>query len=102
MDRNAYRRRFLTFLAASPLLAFGVPAWRDVGAAASDAESSILKRVLIASPTEALNVFDFESVARQKLPPAHFGYMATGVDDDATLRANREGFSRFQIRPRRL
>src|SRR5262249_57465981 len=46
--------------------------------------------------------FDFESVARQKLPPAHFGYMATGVDDDATLRANREGFSRFQIRPRRL
>ena len=28
--------------------------------------------------------------------------MATGVDDDATLRANREGFSKFQIRPRRL
>ena len=24
------------------------------------------------------------------------------MDDDATLRANREGFSKFQIRPRRL
>ena len=102
MDRTAYRRRFLKFLATSPLLAFGAPAWRDGGAAASDVESGVLKRVLIASPNEALNVFDFESVARQKLPPAHFGYMATGVDDDATLRANREGFSRFQIRPRRL
>lgn len=102
MDRTAYRRRFLKFLATSPLLAFGAPAWRDGGAAASDVESGVPKRVLIASPNEALNVFDFESVARQKLPPAHFGYMATGVDDDATLRANREGFSRFQIRPRRL
>ena len=102
MDRSAYRRRFLKFLATSPLLAFGVPGWRNGTAAASDAESGIPKRALIASPNEALNVFDFESVARQKLPPAHFGYMATGVDDDATLRANREGFSRFQIRPRRL
>src|ERR1700747_956999 len=40
--------------------------------------------------------------ARREPPPAHFGYLSTGVDDDATLRANREGFSRFQIRPRRL
>jgi len=102
MDRSAYRRRFLKFLATSPLLAFGVPGWRNGTATASDAESGIPKRVLIASPNEALNVFDFESVARQKLPPAHFGYMATGVDDDVTLRANREGFSKFQIRPRRL
>jgi len=28
--------------------------------------------------------------------------MATGVDDDATLRANREGFQKFHLRPRRL
>jgi 4-hydroxymandelate oxidase len=102
MDRSVYRRLFLKFLAASPLLASGVPVWLEDCVAASDAESGIPKRGLIASPNEALNVFDFESVARQKLPPAHFGYMATGVDDDATLRANREGFSKFQIRPRRL
>jgi 4-hydroxymandelate oxidase len=102
MDRIAYRRLFLKFLATSPLLAFGVPAWWGDCAAAPDTESGSPKRALIASPTEAMNVFDFESVARQKLPPAHFGYMATGVDDDATLRANREGFSKFQIRPRRL
>src|SRR5213076_737206 len=57
---------------------------------------------LIKSPAEAINVFDFEPVARKTVPPAHFGYMASGVDDDVTLRANREGFLKFQLRPRRL
>ena len=28
--------------------------------------------------------------------------MASGVDDDVTLRANREGYSHVQLRPRRL
>ncbi|HEY2975851.1 MAG TPA: alpha-hydroxy acid oxidase, partial [Pyrinomonadaceae bacterium] len=49
-----------------------------------------------------MNVFEFEAVARRKLPPAHFGYIATGVDDDATLRANRDGFARYVLRSRRL
>jgi isopentenyl diphosphate isomerase/L-lactate dehydrogenase-like FMN-dependent dehydrogenase len=57
---------------------------------------------LIGSPREALDVFDFEPVAHKNVPPAHFGYMATGVDDDATLRANRAGFGKFHLRPRRL
>jgi isopentenyl diphosphate isomerase/L-lactate dehydrogenase-like FMN-dependent dehydrogenase len=47
-------------------------------------------------------VFDFEPVARKNVPPAHFGYMASGIDDEVTLRANREGFLKFQLRPRRL
>ena len=82
------RREFLKFLAASPLLSAA-----GQGQPGGD---------LVAAPQDALNVFDFERVARQKLPLAHWGYLATGVDDDATLRANRTGFSRFQIRPRRL
>ena len=57
---------------------------------------------LISDPKEALDVFDFEPVAKKNLPPAHFGYMATGIDDEVTLRANREGFLKFQLRPRRL
>jgi isopentenyl diphosphate isomerase/L-lactate dehydrogenase-like FMN-dependent dehydrogenase len=58
--------------------------------------------ILIKTPKEAINVFDFEPVARQNVPPAHFGYMASGIDDEVTLRANREGFLKFQFRPRRL
>ena len=57
---------------------------------------------LIASASEALNVFDFEPVARKKLPPAHWGYLATGTDDDQTIQANREGFARWDLHPRRL
>jgi len=37
---------------------------------------------LIADPKEALDVFDFEPVMKKNVPPAHFGYMATGVDGD--------------------
>lgn len=74
---NLTRRRFLTYLAASPALALD-------------------------SPKDAINVMDFEEAARKELPPAHFAYMATGVDDDFTLKANREGFQRFYLRPRRL
>ncbi len=78
------RRRFLNFMAASPLLA------------SSEALAQELRTPdkLIASPREALDVFDFEPVARQNLPPAHFAYMASGVDDEVTLRANREGFQK--------
>ena len=57
---------------------------------------------LIKTPKEAINVFDFEPVMRANVPPAHFGYMASGIDDEVTLRANREGFLKFQLRPRRL
>ena len=57
---------------------------------------------LIDSAASALDVFEFEPVMKENVPPAHFGYMATGVDDEVTLRANRESFQRLQLRPRRL
>ncbi len=109
IDRTESRRRFLKFLAGSPLIALWLPigsieeriaaAFQKPGGEGLD-DPAVQK--LIASPDQALNVFDFEPVARQTLPPAHWGYMATGVDDDTTLRANRTGLSRLQIRPRRL
>jgi (S)-2-hydroxy-acid oxidase len=57
---------------------------------------------VISSQDQALDVLEFESAARKALPPAHFGYLATGVDGDGTVQANRDGYSRIQIRPRRL
>jgi isopentenyl diphosphate isomerase/L-lactate dehydrogenase-like FMN-dependent dehydrogenase len=101
------RRKFLQFLAASPLysLASGqspsAPAASPVLATAPDPGAKSALR-LIASPDLALSVFDFEAVARNNMPPAHFGYIATGVDDDRTLHANHEAFNHLQLRPRRL
>jgi isopentenyl diphosphate isomerase/L-lactate dehydrogenase-like FMN-dependent dehydrogenase len=101
--RDEGRRRFLRFLAGSPLLASALPAWLAQEAERSASPASYLPdQAPIATPGDALNVFDFEVVARQNLPPAHYGYLAAGVDDDATLRANREGFSRVEIRARHL
>ena len=87
------RRAFLKFLAGSPLLAGLVP-FQDALKQFSDG--------VISSSAEAVNVLEFEAAARKTLPPAHFGYLATGVDSDATLRANRDAFSHYQLRPRRL
>jgi isopentenyl diphosphate isomerase/L-lactate dehydrogenase-like FMN-dependent dehydrogenase len=85
------RREFLKFLAGSPLLA-GLPASR----------LQSIADYVISDPSEAIDVLDFEAAARKALPPAHWGYLTTGVDDDVTLKANREGFSHYQLRSRRL
>ena len=104
--RATSRRRFLQYCAASPLLASGAFA-----AKALEAPSKLPDPMtwappgsidLIKAPKEAINVFDFEPVARQNVPPAHFGYMASGIDDEVTLRANRDDFKRFQLMPHRL
>ena len=63
---------------------------------------SLSPQNLIGNPKEAINVFDFELVCRKNVPPAHFGYMASGIDDEVTLRANREAFLKYYLRPRRM
>ena len=94
METAADRRRFLKFLAASPLFALGLPDWGPA-LAETTAHEGPPAQDLIASPNDALNVLDFEPIARRTLPPAHYAYLATGVDDDATLRANRTGILRI-------
>jgi 4-hydroxymandelate oxidase len=76
------RRQFLSFLTASPF--------------------ALAQPDLLTDPKDALSVLDFEEAARRTLPIAHWAYVASGVDDDATVRANREGFKKFALRPRRL
>jgi len=85
------RREFLRFLAASPLAAgLGIEAWAQQNSPA------------IQRAADALSVSDFEALTKDMLPPAHLGYLISGVDDDATLKINRDGFQHFQLRPRRL
>lgn len=111
------RRHFLKFLAGSPLLAaVGLP-WpagehRVLGGSAdgSEPDTTMLAELmqqarsapLIQSAEEAVNLFDLQAVARQTVPPSHYAYLATGVDDDATLEANRQGFADLRLNARRL
>jgi 4-hydroxymandelate oxidase len=113
------RRHFLQYLASSPLLA-GTASFASLSAVLASlpdkaiaqsydvlrAPTAPLVNGVIGSPDQALNVMDFEPAAKAALvgagAPAHFGYLATGVDDDATLRANHEDFQKIRIQVRRL
>jgi 4-hydroxymandelate oxidase len=108
-----HRREFLRFIAGSPVLAaIGLnPGFLDdlssssprrAASALSHVQEELEGAPLITAPGQALDVFDFEPVAKRNIPVAHWAYLASGTDDDGTVRANREGFDRFALRPRRL
>jgi 4-hydroxymandelate oxidase len=90
------RRLLLGGLAVAPAL-LGMPRFGLAAAVAEPASDG-------AAPTanQVLNVADFEALARARLPPAHFGYIATGVDDDRTVFLNHDAFSHIEIRSRRF
>jgi len=89
------RRALLRFIAGSPLV-YGLGASLRLNpAAAQDA-------ILIEDPSRALNVFDFQEYVRVNMQPGHYAYMAQGSDDQRMLTVNREGFTKFQLRARRL
>lgn len=88
------RRNFLKYLAASPLC--NALAGIDFAHASTEAGESIK------SPDLAIDIFDLKATAQELLPPAHYGYMATGVNSDKTLRANREAYEHYYVRSRRL
>jgi 4-hydroxymandelate oxidase len=98
------RRRLLQLLASSSLLPhLHLPdGWVDAAYASAQSSTSVADGDLIASAAEALSVLDFEPVAKAKLPPWHWAWLSTGGDGGETMRANREGFDRYQIRARRL
>ena len=112
-DLNKTRRRFLRMLAASPVLASSHWLTNSVTnlLAAGEVTESRFRSWLenlqqskeeITSPDQVLEVMDFEPLAQKVVPVAHWGYLATGVDGDATVRINHESYSRIQIRARRL
>jgi 4-hydroxymandelate oxidase len=108
------RRNFVKFLAASPLfvaagidqatlkrLLAGTAREQSEAFGLIDAAAAQEPR-MIAAASEALDIFDFEPVAKSKIPPAHWGYLITGTDDDGTIKANRDGYAKWSLRPRRL
>ena len=86
-----HRRRFLSYLAGSPFFARAfaqnfVPGQPGKPPTAQD----------------ILDVRELEPLAHEALPPAHWGYLASGTDDDYTLQANIGAFKHIGLRPKRL
>jgi 4-hydroxymandelate oxidase len=99
------RRAFISFLAASPLYAgmgFLGRSFAQVPAPTGEGQIARAGEGLIARAGDALDVFDFEPVAHRNIPPAHWGYLVSGVDGEDTLKANRAAYSRYQLQTHRM
>src|ERR1700720_3376121 len=91
------RRDFLKFLAGSPYVAAlgGFAAFMERTGLAQTPQAG---SEVIGSPADAIDVFDFEEAAHRKVLPGHWAYMSSGVDDDGTIRANRDAYQHIQLR----
>jgi len=92
------RRTFVAGLAALPAL----PSWTLGSEPQSPALLYSREPPPITSADQVLDVMAFEPLARAALPPAHYGFLATGVDDDRTVARNHEAFAHYEIRSQRF
>ena len=110
-ELEKHRRSFLKYLAASPVLAAGAKS----ALAATTGEMVLPVRPAdpmvwwphdpnyhVERPEDALDVFELEAVAHKNMPPAHFGFVTAGADDDGGVRANRLDIAKFALRGKRL
>ena len=120
MDRLHSRRKFLNFLAASPLV--GTPTVAStiatlLASASGEAPAQsydVLRGAtralgpdgIITKPGDALDVFEFEPAAKKAVfaqgAPGHWGYLESGVDGDVTRDANHTAYAKYNIRVQRL
>ena len=88
MNRREAFRGLMGFFAGSPLMKAQLdPA--DPGR-------------LVPSIDELVNVFEFEPVCRIRIPQRNYQFIAGGVDNEWSLRHNREAFDKLTFRPRML
>lgn len=103
--RATSRRKFLRWLAESPLL-YGLGGTLAATAVRAQDDAALSGALdfdgVITSPDQAVNVWDFEAAIRNSLNAGHYAYIAQGSDDLGTIAANRAGFQKLGLRPRRL
>jgi isopentenyl diphosphate isomerase/L-lactate dehydrogenase-like FMN-dependent dehydrogenase len=85
LDRRAALRRLLGFFAASPLFA------QDGTVYPPQYSDEVMGPV---------NLHEFEAIAKGKLHKMAYDFIAGGVEDEVTLRANRESFECLRLVPR--
>ncbi len=96
MDRRRALQNLVTLFAGSPILAAqtvspaGWPERNEGGDLPTYADD-------VMGP---VNLHEFEDIAKQKLHKLAYDFIAGGVEDEVTLRANRESLERLRLRPR--
>jgi isopentenyl diphosphate isomerase/L-lactate dehydrogenase-like FMN-dependent dehydrogenase len=90
------RRALLRFIAGSPL-AYALGSLTPLARAFAQGEFPAIETL-----DQVINVFDMHTVAKARMLPGHYWYMAQAADDQAMLDVNRAGFAEIKLRPRRL
>ena len=88
-----------------PATANARPYAQEAGTVAPDRNRFLegqLAGQVVDSPEHAINVWDMERTTHANNLPEHWAFLHLGVDDFETRVANREGFNRLMLRPRRL
>ena len=49
-----------------------------------------------------INIFEYEALAKERLPQAEYDFIAGGATDELTLRRTRTAFDAIMLRPRML
>jgi isopentenyl diphosphate isomerase/L-lactate dehydrogenase-like FMN-dependent dehydrogenase len=93
LNRRQALRSLLSFVAASPL-------WSLPAIAQSPQRRTIYPPTYSDEVMGPVNLHEFEDVAKKKLHKMAYDFIAGGVEDELTLRANREALLRIQLRPR--
>jgi isopentenyl diphosphate isomerase/L-lactate dehydrogenase-like FMN-dependent dehydrogenase len=93
LNRRDALRSLLSFVAASPL-------WSLPVFAQSPQRRTIYPPTYSDEVMGPVNLHEFEDIARKKLHKMAYDFIAGGVEDELTLRANREAWPRIQLRPR--
>jgi isopentenyl diphosphate isomerase/L-lactate dehydrogenase-like FMN-dependent dehydrogenase len=86
--RTALRSLVTTFVGGSTLLRGQQDPYRD--------------HSRVPAMNELVSAFDFEAVAFAKLPRDAYDYTALGVEDEFTLRRNRQAFEWVELIPRAI
>ena len=51
---------------------------------------------------EPINLFDFEAIAKERLPKEEYDYIAGGATDEISVDRNRRAWASWALRPRVL
>jgi 4-hydroxymandelate oxidase len=57
---------------------------------------------LMTTSSEPVNLFDFEELAKERLPKEEYDYIAGGATDEISVERNRRAFASWAFRPRVL
>jgi isopentenyl diphosphate isomerase/L-lactate dehydrogenase-like FMN-dependent dehydrogenase len=91
-SRREALRQLLTFVAGSPFYA----EWM----LCAQQEGTVYPPTYSGEVMGPVNLHEFEEVARKKIHKMAYDFIAGGVEDEVTLRANREALNRIFLRPR--